>query len=120
MISQGNNLRPFQTQVGNLPSTLGDPNLALAIASIIAIYLLWSRLQDIEKFKRFLYEALTGAGIIILITSAGSAFGNMMQQTGVGIRIEELLPVIKLPFCPLHFLLRRLSGLPRARQLLRW
>lgn len=84
-------------------STLGDPNIALAISSAIAIFLLWSRLKDINKFKKFLTEALTSAGIIILITSSGGAFGQMLQQTGIGIRVAGLAANYQVAILPLAF-----------------
>ncbi len=84
-------------------SVVGDPNIALAISSAIALYLLWSRLKDIGKFKKFITESLTSAGMIILITSSGGAFGQMLQQTGIGIRVEELAVNYQIALLPLAF-----------------
>jgi len=84
-------------------STLGDPNMALAISAAIAIFLLWSRLKDLTKFKKFITEALTSAGIIILITSSGGAFGQILQQTGIGIRVAELAVNYQMALLPLAF-----------------
>jgi len=98
------NLSSFQEIIITLFSTLGDPNIALALSSGIAIYLLWSRLKDLKIFQRFLLESLTSAGIIILITSSGGAFGQMMQQTGIGIRIEELAANYQMALLPMAFI----------------
>lgn len=92
-----------QLQFANIFATLGDANIALFLATIIAMYLLWKRLNDIPSFKKFIYEALSSAGMIILITSAGGAFGQMLQQTGIGIRVGELASNYQMAFLPLAF-----------------
>ena len=105
MLSEGEaeNLSSFQSGLANIFSTLGDPNIALALSSAIAIYLLWSRLKEINKFKKFISESLLGAGMIILITTSGGAFGQMLQQTGIGIRIEGLAANYQMALLPLAF-----------------
>ncbi|UKM66494.1 GntP family permease [Flavobacteriaceae bacterium GSB9] len=86
-------------------STLGDPNIALFVSAIIAMYLMYSRESDIKIFKKYIYEALTSAGMIILITSAGGAFGQMLQQTGIGIRIQELSANYQMAILPMAFVI---------------
>ncbi|MCK4922639.1 MAG: hypothetical protein KAS71_16415 [Bacteroidales bacterium] len=97
------NLSSFQNSLINIFSTLGDANIALAISSAIAMSLLWSRLKDIKKFQKFIYESLSSAGIIILITASGGAFGQMLQQTGIGIRIEDLAANYQMALLPMAF-----------------
>ena len=89
----------------NIFATIGDANIALALSSIVALFLLWSRLKDVRKFKKFTFESLTSAGIIILITASGGAFGQMMQQTGIGIRIEALAANYQMALLPMAFLI---------------
>ena len=84
-------------------SVLGDANIALAVASVIALYLLWSRLRDIKIFQKHISESLTSAGVIILITASGGAFGQMLQQTGIGIRVEEVASVYHMALLPMAF-----------------
>jgi GntP family gluconate:H+ symporter len=105
MVVGGNEtgLNSIQNIIVNIFSTLGDANIALALSSIIALFLLWSRIKDVPKFKKFVFESLTGAGIIILITSSGGAFGQMMQQTGIGIRIEGLAENYQMALLPMAF-----------------
>ncbi|MDC6365918.1 MULTISPECIES: GntP family permease [Flavobacteriaceae] len=95
----------FQLQVGKFFSTFGDANMALVISSILAMILLWSRLKDSDQFKKFIFEALSSAGMIILITSAGGAFGQMLQQTGIGIRVGELASNYQMAVLPLAFII---------------
>ena len=94
-----------QLALSNLISFLGDANIALFISAILAMYLLSSRLKDSEKFKKFIYEALSSAAMIILITSAGGAFGQMLQQTGIGVRVAELADNYQMALLPLAFLI---------------
>jgi GntP family gluconate:H+ symporter len=63
---------------------LGDKNIALVLAAIIAIFLLvWKVRPTREKFSTAMQGALASAGTIILITAAGGAFGGALKQTGV-------------------------------------
>ncbi|HKI89651.1 MAG TPA: SLC13 family permease [Draconibacterium sp.] len=94
-----------QKIVLNIFSTLGDANIALAVSAAIALLLLWSRLKDVKQFKKFIYESLSSAGIIILITASGGAFGQILQQTGIGIRIEELAGNYQMAILPMAFLI---------------
>ena len=105
MIFGGNEdgLSSVQATIVNIFSTIGDANIALALSSIIALFLLWSRIKDVSKFKKFVFESLTSAGIIILITASGGAFGQMMQQTGIGIRIEGLAANYHMALLPMAF-----------------
>jgi len=105
MLNEGNETNPgsFQKALSGIFSILGDPNIALALSSSIALFLLWSRLKDIKKFKKFITESLTSAGMIILITSMGGAFGQMLQQTGIGISITGLAANYQMALLPLAF-----------------
>lgn len=80
---------------------VGEPNVALAFAAAVGMSLLvWKRQND-APVGEAVQHALTSAGLIILITSAGGAFGAMLQQTGVGHRIEEVATVYRIGLVPL-------------------
>lgn len=68
---------------------LGNKNIAMAIGTTIALWQ-WAAQQQLHP--RDLWEAtskpLEIAGIIILITSAGGAFGAMLKHSGIGNAIE--------------------------------
>lgn len=86
-------------------SIIGDSNIALTISACIALYLLWRRVKDISLFKKYITESLMSAGIIILITSSGGAFGQMLQQTGIGVRIEGIASNYQMAVLPLAFII---------------
>ncbi len=77
----------------------GDSNIAMLLAALIAIYTLAIQmiresriLQDgvMATLAKALEDPLQTAGIIILITGAGGAFGGMIRLAGVGETIEAL------------------------------
>jgi gluconate:H+ symporter, GntP family len=106
MVFGGNaSLSSFQKFLLSIFSTFGDANIALAVSSVIALALLWLRLKDVKQFQKFVYESLSSAGIIILITASGGAFGQMLQQTGIGIRIEGLASNYQMAILPMAFLI---------------
>ena len=80
-------LGPFATAV----RTLGDKNVALAVGAAVALgTLAWSARIDRRALAEATRSALAGAGVIILITSAGGAFGASIRQSGVAESIERL------------------------------
>jgi H+/gluconate symporter-like permease len=77
----------------------GDPNIAMLLAAIVAIFTLATQmiresriLQEgvMATLAKALEDPLQIAGIIILITGAGGAFGGMIRLAGVGETIEAL------------------------------
>lgn len=67
-----------------IASIIGDPSLALFLAAIVAmVTTVWNRRLSLTELGRMTEEALMSAGMIILITSAGGAFGAMLRQTGI-------------------------------------
>lgn len=105
MVYEGNPGTPgiFMSGMMQAFSLLGDPNVALALSAVIAIYLLWRRLHDAQAFKKFMTESISSAAMIILITSAGGAFGQILQQTSIGIRVSELAANHQVAILPLAF-----------------
>jgi GntP family gluconate:H+ symporter len=83
---------------------LGNPNIALALSAAIALgTLAFHQRADRKKIAMFVQNALSSGGVIILITAAGGAFGGILQQTGIGHRIQELASTHQLAVLPLAF-----------------
>ncbi|HEC44857.1 MAG TPA: GntP family permease [Bacteroides sp.] len=87
----------------SLFSFFGNPNIALTLAAVVALGTLAWNERDRTKLKQYIVESLKGAGMIILITSMGGAFGGTLQQTGIGARIQELASVYHIAILPLAF-----------------
>ncbi len=72
---------------------LGNPNIALLLAALFALGLCATHARDSRAQLADLMEnALGSAGLIILITAAGGAFGTMLQVAGVGPAMQALIP----------------------------
>lgn len=68
---------------------IGDKNVALTIGAALSLWLLVRQKGlSMETIMNELGPPLETAGIIILITSAGGAFGGMIAKTGVGDAIK--------------------------------
>jgi gluconate:H+ symporter, GntP family len=77
--------------VGTIAATLGDKNIALIISAVIAMLtLIRSRGLSRKELADAVGASLASGGIIILITSAGGAFGKTLQATGVATLIQDL------------------------------
>ncbi|QDV38961.1 GntP family permease [Tautonia plasticadhaerens] len=71
--------------------TLGDKNVALSLAAAVALATLAARPgMGRSSLAEAVRSALAGGGVIILITSAGGAFGAAIRQGGVAETIERL------------------------------
>lgn len=68
----------------------GNANFALLVSAVFAIllYITQCRPGKVE-FAENIESALMSGGLIILITSAGGAFGAMLEVSGIGSAIEE-------------------------------
>lgn len=81
---------------------LGEPIIALAIGTVIAIYGLMGK-EDAKTVLHVMDDAIKSTGIIMLITGAGGSLGNVVKVSGVGTALGELvmklpLPAILIPF----------------------
>lgn len=82
----------------------GEKNIALALGALSSLVLLAIQKKGDKKgLTSSVQTALMSAGVIILITSAGGAFGGMLQQTGISLRIGELTKDYQMALIPLAF-----------------
>ena len=87
-------------------SLIGEKNTALVTGALIALFLLASqKLGDWDQLSGSVQNALMSGGVIILITAAGGAFGSMLQQTGISLRIAELTKGYQMALIPLAFII---------------
>lgn len=75
----------------NLTAFLGTPEVALILSALTSVIVFWLvRRPTLKIIEKSISGALESAGIIILITSAGGAFGTMLRDSGIGARIQEM------------------------------
>lgn len=77
-------------QLQTVTSILGNPSLALLLSMAVAL-ITWVRTKRPAggEFSQAVETALLSAGLIILITSAGGAFGAMLKETGLSDVIQS-------------------------------
>lgn len=95
---------------GAAPSVLqwvkffGDPNMALLLSAIVALWLVRRQAKlSLTDLRERVDRALTGAGPIILITAAGGAYGGMLTQAQVGASLQGIAASLGLPLLGLAF-----------------
>lgn len=71
--------------------TLGEKNVAVALAAVVGLAtVIWRRKNDLRSLSATVEASLSGAGVIILITAAGGAFGAVLQETGLSELVRNL------------------------------
>lgn len=72
-------------------SFVGNKNMAMLAGTVLALWLLArQRKWNIRQLQKVMERPLEIAGLIILITGAGGAFGAMIRNAGIGETIQQL------------------------------
>lgn len=80
------------TQITGITGVLGNPNLALLVSTVIALFMVAIyRKRTLQQLADDTETALMSAGIIILITAAGGAFGAMLREAGIQQPIQDMI-----------------------------
>jgi GntP family gluconate:H+ symporter len=77
-----------------LVSFVGEPVIALAIGILISLTLI--RKEDKKEWSHWLTGGVEKAGMILAIIAAGGMFGEMLQATGMGKNLGDLLSGLSL------------------------
>jgi GntP family gluconate:H+ symporter len=90
-------------------SMVGDPNFALLLSAVIALWI-WARYRSLtlREVMASNEDALASAGVIILITAAGGAYGSMLSKAGAGASLAGVANDLGLPVLWLAYLLAAL------------
>ena len=75
-------------------SFAGDPVIALAIGILVAFTLIQK--SHTKEISHWLTNAVEKAGIILAIIAAGGMFGEMLQATGMGKNLGQMLSGLSL------------------------
>lgn len=97
--------------MGGFFTFIGDKNIALLAGVIVAFYLLRAYIK--KAFSDLIIEAADSAGLIILITGAGGAFGSIINASGIGQYLVDSMSDLNIPVVVLGFVL---SALLRVSQ----
>lgn len=81
----------FSARLSQLTAIIGDANFAMLVSLVIAMAVLKKqRKMPAAKLAGIVETALMSAGVIILITAAGGAFGAMLSEANIKQAIEGL------------------------------
>jgi len=81
----------FLRQFADVVAVLGNVNLAMLVATAIAMWMLKSRRRlNLAQLSKVVEVSLMSGGIVILITAAGGAFGAMLKAAEVGPALGNL------------------------------
>ena len=70
---------------------LGTPVIALSIGFILSLFLLTPSTAQKAKKENWIGQALSGTSDILLITGAGGIFGKVLQESGLGDSIGQIM-----------------------------
>jgi len=89
---------PILSDIQPYLAFLGDKNVALTIAALVAAYTYYRHSgMSREEWTEELTEALKSGGNIAAITAAGGAFGALLAASGIGEYITDLLAAVGIP-----------------------
>ena len=84
---------------------IGNPVIALLVGLVLAVYVLLPRWTPQKTTHRWLGEAAASAGLILLITGAGGALGQVLRDAGIGDALAEAVGSLPLPSFLLPFVI---------------
>jgi len=98
LLAEGNTLREWM-------GLIGHPFTALLLATLLAFYYLGIRLGfTAAEIQKVATRSMEPVGIIILVTGAGGAFGQILVATGVGDALVALMENTNMPVILFAFL----------------
>ncbi|MDF2187313.1 GntP family permease [Paraflavitalea sp. CAU 1676] len=80
--------------LANFVVFIGDPVIALAIGILVSFALI--KKEDKKEWSHWLTNGVEKAGMILAIIAAGGMFGEMLQATGMGKNLGQLLGGLSL------------------------
>lgn len=93
--------------LGQTIQFLGHPIIALSISTLLAVYTLTPYL-DKEKTTAKLEEGISTSGIILLVTGAGGALGNVLRESGAGAEIANQIASLSISPIMIPFIIATL------------
>ncbi|MGF1580623.1 MAG: hypothetical protein ACFCD0_14775 [Gemmataceae bacterium] len=89
--SQGLTIGNVELRISSILDFLGNPTIALLISAVVSMFIvMYQKGMTKKELGIFAGNSLEDAGMILLITSAGGAFGGMLQSIGVGDSLDYI------------------------------
>ncbi|MEV5825239.1 gluconate:H+ symporter [Spirillospora sp. NPDC052242] len=85
---------------------IGSPIIALTVATLLSFWLLGLRGGfSMERLEKAASASLGPVALVLLVTGAGGVFGAVLENTGAGEALADLLGKTSLPVIVLAFLI---------------
>ncbi|WP_207781890.1 GntP family permease [Phytoactinopolyspora limicola] len=101
-------------RVAEVMSFIGSPVVALIIGILLAVYVLLPKWTTRTQVGGWLAQAAAAAGLILLITGAGGALGQVLRDSGVGDELADTISSWNLPGVLVPFLVASLVRLAQG------
>lgn len=96
---------PGEHAVNTIFKFLGEPFVALLIATIVAMYFLGTRYgYSMEQLEKIMTKSLEPTGLILLVTACGGVLRYVLQYSGLGDIIGSAAAGMNMPLVVLAFL----------------
>lgn len=98
-------LFPAEHVLNTIFKFLGEPFVALLIATIVAMYFLGTRYgYSLEQLEKLMTKSLEPTGLILLVTACGGVLRYVLQYSGLGDIIGSAVAGMNMPLVVLAFL----------------
>ena len=100
---------PAMEQVAPLFTFLGEPFVALLIATVVAMFILGKKHgYSLEELEKIMTKSLEPTGLILLVTACGGVLRYMLQYSGIGELIGNAVASVNMPIVLVAFLVAAL------------
>lgn len=100
---------PAMAPLAGVLGFLGEPFVALLIATVVAMYLLGTRHgYSNEELEKVMTKSLESTGLILLVTASGGVLRYMLQYSGLGEVIGNAVASAALPMVVVAFIVAAL------------
>lgn len=100
---------PAMAPVQPILGFLGEPFVALLIATIVAMFLLGTKHgYSLEELEKVMTKSLEPTGLILLVTACGGVLRYMLQYSGLGDVIGNAVSAANLPIVVIAFIVAAL------------
>ena len=97
------------TQAAEIAAFVGNATAALLVGAALSLWVLARQKKlSLQQLSEPVESAVAAAGVIILITSGGGAFGGMLVRAGVGKVLGDMAGEVGISLMVLAFLLAAL------------
>lgn len=100
---------PAMAPVASIFTFLGEPFVALLIATVVAMFVLGTKHgYSLEELEKIMTRSLEPTGLILLVTACGGVLRYVLQYSGLGDLIGNAVASINMPIVVVAFVVAAL------------